>query len=182
MLMTVADLHRVSAVPLSPGRRRPAWLYRWLYERTGSVLGAITTKAKSSGIGLWEAAKVSREVEESGELMRAFFEDLASDRDGVANTVREAISSPNLPIWVDDTEAVLTLRRCLTSPEQVDALARFVREMVCTAQHSALVAIDGGSASAEVGRLQLTDDHGHPLDGALHELYIGYLFDTGRMT
>ena len=125
---------------------------------------------------------MSRDAKGSRDLLRALFEDLASNQDGVADTVREAITSPSLPSWVEDTEAVLTLRRCLTEPEQVDALARFVRDMVHTAQHSALVAIDGGSASAEVGRLHLTDEHGRTLDGALHELYVDYLFDTGRMT
>ena len=44
------------------------------------------------------------------------------------------------------------------------------------------VAIDGGSASAKVGRVHLADERGRPLSDALHEEYVDYLLETGRMS
>jgi hypothetical protein len=59
-------------------------------------------------------------------------------------------------------------------------MATFVKDMVHEAVHSVLVAIDGGSASAEIGRVQLVSETGVPLGDALHEMYVDYLLETGR--
>jgi hypothetical protein len=114
-------------------------------------------------------------------ITRAFFEDLARIEDGAISGAREALSGPEVPVWVASEGAVATLRAALTSRDQVDAMATFVRDMVRVALHSVLVAIDGGAASAEVGRLELVDERGKSLGEALHEDYVGYLMDTGRM-
>lgn len=60
------------------------------------------------------------------------------------------------------------------------AFADAVQECVQVAIHSALVAIDGGSASAEVGVVQLVDEEGRSLGEGLHELWVDHLFDPGR--
>ena len=49
------------------------------------------------------------------------------------------------------------------------------------ALHSTLVVVDGGTASAEIGRVRLVDEGGEPLGEGLHELFVDHLFDTGRM-
>jgi hypothetical protein len=116
------------------------------------------------------------------ELQRAFFEDLAQIEDAAMGNAREALSGPEVPAWVENEAAVATLRATLRSRDQVDALATFVKEMVHEAVHSVLVAIDGGSASAEVGRVELVNEAGVPLGDALHELYVDYLLETGRMS
>jgi hypothetical protein len=115
------------------------------------------------------------------ELLRAFFEDLAGAEDTARAGARSLLEEDEVPIWVHDAEPVRVLRQALTSPEQVDAFSRVATDLVNIALHSALVAIDGGSASAEVGRVQLVDEAGENLGDGLHELYIDYLLETGRM-
>lgn len=115
-------------------------------------------------------------------LLRAFFEDLAKSEERAESAAREAVASPGLPAWVENHQAVEVLRGTLPTSEHFDALANFVREVVHSALHSALVLIDGGSESAEVGQLNLVDGEGASADGALHEKYVDYLFETSRMT
>ena len=118
----------------------------------------------------------------SDDLRRALFEDLAQVEDSAMASAREALSGSDVPDWVESEGAVRTLRAALTSRGQIDAMATFVKEMVHQAVHSVLVAIDGGSASAEVGRVQLVSETGVPLGDALHEMYVDYLLETGRMS
>ena len=114
------------------------------------------------------------------ELRTAFFEDLAQARDRANEMAREAVAGEP-PIWADRPEVYERLRACLTSDDDVAAFADAVRECVQVAIHSVLVAIDGGSASAEVGVVQLVDEEGRSLGEGLHELWVDHLFDTGRM-
>lgn len=116
------------------------------------------------------------------ELQRAFFEDLAGIEDGAMGSVREVLASAEIPIWVESEDAVMTLRAALTTPDQVDAMAAFVKERVHTAIDLVLVAIDGGLASADIGRVYLTDEHGRSLGDGLPQAYGEHLLDTGRMT
>lgn len=114
------------------------------------------------------------------ELRTAFFEDLAQARERAREMAREAMAG-DPPLWADRPEVYERLRACLTTYDDVAAFADAVQECVQVAIHSALVAIDGGSASAEVGVLQLVDEEGRSLGDGLHELWIEHLFDTGRM-
>jgi hypothetical protein len=116
------------------------------------------------------------------ELQRAFFEDLAVIEDQAKGSVREVLAGPEIPVWVEAVDAVATLRAVLTTRDQVDAMAAFVQERVHTALHLALVAIDGASAGAAIGRVYLTDEHGRSLSDDLAQDYVEYLLDTGRMT
>ena len=115
-------------------------------------------------------------------LRRAFFEDLASAEDDASTCVRAALLDADIPDWVSGREALTILRRSLRSDAQAEALAVFVRELVHSALHSALVTVDGGSASAEVGRVRLVDRRGRSLGDDLHSLYVEDLFDTGRLS
>jgi hypothetical protein len=114
-------------------------------------------------------------------LLRAFFEDLAVSEERAESATREAVLSPEVPVWVENVHAVELLRGSVSTPEQVEALATFVREVVHGAVHSALVSIDGGAKSAEIGQLDLVDGGGVSLGEGLHEKYVDYLFDTDRM-
>lgn len=44
-----------------------------------------------------------------------------------------------------------------------------------------LTVIDGGTSSAEKGRLYLVDSNQSPLGEELHQDFVGYLLDTGKM-
>lgn len=113
--------------------------------------------------------------------MKAFLEDLAQSEDWSRERAR-ALMADNRPVMTVDSESVEILRRSLSSDQEADAFARVVTDFVHIALHSALVAIDGGCASAEVGSLELVEVGGDTLPGGLHELYVDHLFDTGRMT
>lgn len=114
-------------------------------------------------------------------LLHAFFEDLAKSEERAERAALEVVASPEIPIWVENHQAAEVLRGALSAPEHLEALATLVREVVHSALHSALVSIDGGSESAEVGQLDLVDAQGARLGDALHERYVDYLFETGRM-
>lgn len=114
------------------------------------------------------------------DLRRAFFEDLAVIRDYARSSAQEALAGSR-PASASTESAFELLRSKLTSAEEVEAFAAAVEDFVDVALHSALVAIDGGTASAEVGRVQLVDEAGESLGEGLHELFVDHLFDTGRM-
>jgi uncharacterized protein (DUF2267 family) len=113
-------------------------------------------------------------------LRQAFFRDLAGVRDHAAAKAREALAD-DPAAWTAVPAAFERLRSKLDSPEDAQAFAAAVEEFVDVVLHSVLVAIDGGSASAEVGRVWLVDEAGESLGEGLHELFVDYLFDTGRM-
>jgi hypothetical protein len=115
-------------------------------------------------------------------LRNALFEDLALAEDEARTSTISALTDAEIPGWVDDPEAIAVLRSSLRSQRHVVALSAFVQEMVHSALHSALVSIDGGSASAEVGRIRMVDESGDSLGEGLHELYVDYLFETSRMS
>lgn len=115
------------------------------------------------------------------DLRRAFFEDLAITTEHARTTAKEALDGGDL-VWPERPEAFEQLRSKLTTKEEIEAFASAVSEIVHVAVHSVLVTIDGGSASAEIGRVLLVDESGSPLGDGLHELFVDHLFDTGRMT
>jgi hypothetical protein len=115
------------------------------------------------------------------DLLRAFFEDLARAEDDVGDSARALLTEDEVPVWVTDVAAAGLLREALSSPEQVEAFSRTVEDLAHIALHSALVAIDGGSPSAEVGRVQLVAEQGGPLATSLHEEFVDHLFATGRL-
>jgi len=41
--------------------------------------------------------------------------------------------------------------------------------------------MDGGTALAEKGRLYVVDEHGRRIGEGLHEDFVRYLMDTGRL-
>ena len=46
---------------------------------------------------------------------------------------------------------------------------------------SFLTALDGGTSLAEKGRLYVVDERGNRLGDGLHEDFVGYLMETGRL-
>lgn len=84
-------------------------------------------------------------------------------------------------MWVNSVEALGLLRASLHTSEQVAAFAATVELFVHNALHSALVTLDGGSASAEVGRVYLVDEDGAHAPDGLHEFFVDHLFDSGRL-
>jgi hypothetical protein len=114
--------------------------------------------------------------------MRAFFDNLAQVEDDALEASREVLLAEAVPAWCPHPEAVALLRETLTSPEQIEGLSTFVKDVVHVALHSVLVMIDGGASSAAAGRVHLCDENGASIGEGLHEAYVDYLFETGKMS
>lgn len=96
--------------------------------------------------------------------------------DTVARTVEDPdASSP----WMEDREPFALLHAALEGnvADLRPVLAEGMRGLI----NGVLTTIDGGTASAEVGRVELTDVDGHVLAEGLHERFVDYLFDSGRL-
>src|SRR5687767_2569157 len=113
---------------------------------------------------------------------RAFFKDLARSLDGAVDDVRDALAGA-VPDGSEDLAAEFAVLAGQLDDLGRSAVVSIVRDAVTTALHSAMVAIDGGSSSAETVVLELVKaDDGEPLapSGGYHELFVEHLFETGR--
>ena len=115
----------------------------------------------------------------SDALLPAFLEDLAVIRDHARTSAIDSFTG-DIPVWPENIAAFERLRSKFDS-DDVAAVAAVIEDFVQVALHSVLVAIDGGTASAEVGRVHLVDAAGESLGEGLHELFVDHLFETGRM-
>lgn len=114
------------------------------------------------------------------QLLTAFFEDLAQALDYWVDTVVQAVASPqDGTTWMEAREPVERLNEALGG--RVDELRPVLAEGMRGLLNSVLATIDGGTASADVGHLELTDADGRALAHGLHELFVDHLFDTGRL-
>ena len=116
----------------------------------------------------------------NNELRRAVLEDLALVRDRSWSLARDALVNDSL-VWTNCPDAFERLRSLVRSPDDVDSFATAVQEFVHVALHSMLVIVDGGTASAEVGRISLVDETGESLGDGLHEVFVEHLFETERL-
>jgi hypothetical protein len=114
------------------------------------------------------------------QLLAAFFEDLARAMDYWVETVATTVEDPDASSpWMEDREPFERLHAALSG--RADDLRPVLAEGMRGLLNSVLSTIDGGTASAEVGRVGLTDAEGQALAEGLHELFVDYLFDTGRL-
>jgi len=116
----------------------------------------------------------------SQQPLTAFFEDLARAMDYWVDTVANTVADPqgSTP-WMEEREPFERLNEALDG--RVDDLRPVLAEGMRGLLNSVLTTIDGGTASAEVGRVELTDADGRVLAEVLHELFVDHLFDTGRL-
>lgn len=94
----------------------------------------------------------------------------------VAATVEDPQGSGS---WMDDRGPFERLNHALDG--RVDDLGRILAEGMRGLLNSVLTTLDGGTASAEIGQLVLTDSNGRDLGEGLHELFVDHLFATGRL-
>ena len=119
-------------------------------------------------------------IQMNQQLLTAFFEDLARAMDYWIDTVAETVADPQASSpWMEEREPFERLHAALDG--RVDDLRPVLAEGMRGLLNSVLTTIDGGTASAEVGRVELTDADGRALAEGLHELFVDHLFDTGRL-
>lgn len=116
----------------------------------------------------------------SEQLLTAFFEDLARAMDHWVEAVAQTVEVPQRGgAWTEDLATYERLGDALGG--RTDDLRLVLAEAMQGLLHSALTTLDGGTASAEIGRVRLVDDSGEELAEGLHELFVDHLLATGRL-
>ena len=111
------------------------------------------------------------------------FEDIAIAMEWWVTEVSSALTVSNAPIdWVEAQEPYKRLQSVLagssTSREDVQSV---FRESLLGFAVSFLTVLDGGTASAEKGRMYLVDAAGQHLGEGLHDDFVSYLMESGRL-
>ena len=115
------------------------------------------------------------------ELEEKFFEDLCRHVEKWSDAAVKAVERPSTATWADSAEAFQRLNAKGWTAEDLKDLKATLIETADGVLHSTLVSIDGGSALASFGRLELIDAGARsPLsDGALHEDFAEYQAQHG---
>jgi hypothetical protein len=111
------------------------------------------------------------------------FEDFMGAMDFWTSAVTDALLSRDADLrWVDDRGPFDRVARALAAGHVDDADVRaIISECLVGYANSLLTVIDGGSASAEIVRVHLVDSAGRSLGEGLHEYFMQYLLDAGRI-
>lgn len=116
-------------------------------------------------------------------LASDIFEDVAAAIESWSSAAAEAttVTGKNLQ-WVED-EAPYRAMLDAFQRANVDtaAVKKVFDECLRGLAVSIFTVMDGGSAAAEKGRVYLVDQNGKRLGEGLHEEFVGYLLDTGRL-
>ncbi|MEZ0076121.1 hypothetical protein [Planotetraspora sp. GP83] len=108
---------------------------------------------------------------ESEEIIRAVFEDWAVALNSTVEALTSQILTGRHGVQPDPVEPGNAERK----------LHKVIRHELTSMIHSYCVTINGGSVSAETGRVYLIDENGTDHTGlGLHGEFFGYLDSTGR--
>lgn len=112
-----------------------------------------------------------------------FFEDLAAALDSWVASALSALTQPDGDLeWVDSKLSFARLREVLlaNSIDETD-LSPVFSECLRGFANSFLTILDGGTQLAEHGRVYVVDEDNNRLGEGLHEEFISYLIDSGRL-
>ena len=113
---------------------------------------------------------------------KELFEDLAGVYDSWMSVARDSVSDSEAQLkWVDEPEAFLKLREVLIESKSILHFEQAISEIIQGVLHSTLVVSDGGTKLAEKTNLRIIDDDGQVLPRNLHEEFVSYLLETGRL-
>lgn len=112
------------------------------------------------------------------------FEDLAGALDYWTALASEALTNRDTKLdWVEDDVPYREIQNAFATAGVSDAtVAKVLSECLRGYCVSLLTALDGGTALADKGRIYLIDERGNHLGEGLHDDFVGYLMDTGRLT
>jgi len=113
---------------------------------------------------------------------KELFEDLASIYDSWLSLAKESTSDSEANLnWADEPKAFLKLRETLKESNSQVHFEQVISEIIQGVLHSTLVVFDGGTKLADKTNLKIEDDNGHILPKNLHEEFVSYLMETGRL-
>lgn len=112
-----------------------------------------------------------------------FFEDIAVSMESWVKAAGDALTKPETDlVWVEEQEPYRNLQRALAAAGvNGDDLKKVFAECLRGFAVSILTSIDGGTALAEKGRVHLVDEDGNNLGESLHDGFVGYLLESGRL-
>ena len=112
------------------------------------------------------------------------FEDLAGALDYWTAVSSEALTNRDTKLeWVEDDVPYREIQNAFATAGVSDAtVAKVLSECLRGYCVSLLTALDGGTALADKGRIYLVDERDNHLGEGLHDDFVGYLMDTGRLT
>lgn len=113
----------------------------------------------------------------------AFFEDLANAMDSwVKESVDAVVNEKADLLWTDREDCFKRLQEIFSEndAEKTDVEQVF-SECFRGLAVSFLTILDGGTALADTGRLYLVDEEGRSLGEGLHDDFVTYLLETGRL-
>jgi hypothetical protein len=111
------------------------------------------------------------------------FKDMALDMDELSEHYAQSLLGIKSPTTQFEKESgfVRASRALAAGGLSSEELKGLIYRMLRAQAHSFLVMLDGGTALAEKGRVQLVDEQGQPLGDGLHEAFFDYLDDIGRL-
>lgn len=112
------------------------------------------------------------------------FEDIATAMESWTAAASDALTNEDSDLtWVESSEPYQQIRQALVAGGvSSETVAKVLSECLRGFGASVFVALDGGTRLAETGRLYLVDDNGNRLGEGLHDDFVGYLLETGRLT
>jgi hypothetical protein len=113
---------------------------------------------------------------------KELFEELASIYDHWLSVANKSTSDQEANLsWTDTPEAFLKLGELLKAESSQQDFEQVISELIQGVLNSTLVVFDGGTKLAEKTNLNIVDDSGQSLPKNLHEEFVSYLMETGRL-
>jgi hypothetical protein len=111
------------------------------------------------------------------------FEDVAVAMESWTDAASDALTGPEADLnWAEEQEPYRRIQRALAQSDvHPDDVRTVLAECLRGFAVSMLTALDGGTALSEKGRIYLVDKDGGKLGEGLHDDFVGYLLDTGRL-
>ena len=111
------------------------------------------------------------------------FEDIAVSMESWIKATSEALENPDAElIWVDEKEPYERIQRAIANAGISDSdLKCVISECLRGFAVSILTMIDGGTELSEKGQVYLVDSDGNSFGDGLHDAFIMYLINTGRL-
>ena len=114
---------------------------------------------------------------------QAMFEDIAEAVDSWSSASASALARIDADTtWIDDQDSLTSLRTALLEAEVLESdVEKIMSECLRGLAVSFLTIFDGGTKLAECGRIYVVDENGDRLGEGLHDDFVSYLLDSGRM-
>lgn len=121
-------------------------------------------------------------AEAAKDTERAFFEQVAQGYDAALGAAESALrSQPGADEYFEAADELAELRQRLVGVEGVRAFHAVLGESLQAMAHSFFAVLDGSTADRPEERVVAADLEGRRLEQGLHERWVDFLLETGRL-